>query len=393
MTTTENAFFADFDVKKQELKTLSRVHFEGVTIQHSHSSDTLAVFGGNAGELIILIFRTGRHYLVTARLPEGRHFKFLQILDRNNHILASDNLGNSFIISISPKYIKKTAFDVSPNLIPDFFTVTHLKLPLHARPVLATYTTPACFLDKQGRLYPLSLPSDPLDQPVHSFDFLNYLKSHNFEHKRSLLSLQHSPSLSAQLHHLPSPLAVPSVLSGLPGPLGVFAARGNVGVVNSLCLGVFSEKEWAGKARGRREVGREVVPQVKIALKLLQQRPKEINLPVLPEPSQSPSSKSVPINPNRTFQDMARLVTEIDNLNTVFHKKVSNGTNNTLLVTQEEMDNIIKEVARKHSASRQQRGILRTSNRYAMNPRAGAQPTIRQQRERTFRINSRSFAL
>lgn len=177
---------------------MTSIRLENLQIITSDMSETLSVYGGSLGELVIFIFRQHRHYIIYAKFEETNPIRLAKILGKNNHILLVDNEGSSFLISISDEYLKRSSFEFTIAKQRDFFRVRRIvsekgnikvawvcegkAVSQDIKNVYSKY-----LFDDEGNIYSMVLEEDYQAELVSANDMASYLRTHNFEFKTSTL--------------------------------------------------------------------------------------------------------------------------------------------------------------------------------------------------------------
>lgn len=194
-----------YDHSKKKLEKVTKISFEGTTIQQAHMSECLIVLVTTNGYLVVIFFKPHKHYMMTAKLGEGISVKVLEILGVNNHIFLHDSANKSFLISINEEYSKRSALDFVATHKDDLFIVTELTFqqeepkPVQIVSILKGSTKKPkglikYLLDSEGKVYFLNVPSTE-EFMIETAALQNYLRSHNFEYKSIFLPSSRCHSL------------------------------------------------------------------------------------------------------------------------------------------------------------------------------------------------------
>lgn len=208
-----------YDYNKKAMEDISKVGFEGSQVLLAHMKESLVVMTTNTGYLVLIIFKPHRHYLVTAKLPDGITVKILEVLGSSNHIFYHDSEGRSLLISIKKTYSKLTNLDFSIASKEDYFEVQKLVFEQEVpKKVRFTSVIPGSaqtsggivryILDIEGNIYTIKLP-DTTDATVAANDLENYLRSHHFEYKNIYLPSSRCEPLEVMMRSVSKKLEVP----------------------------------------------------------------------------------------------------------------------------------------------------------------------------------------
>lgn len=198
-----------FDYRKKSIEVVTKVGFDGSQIMKAHMKDSLIVMATSTGYLVFILFKSHRHYLVTAKLADGVSVKLLEVIGSNNHVLYHDSQDNTLLISIKEEYSKRATLDFSISTQADFFIVRRLIFEQEVPKTVkfssilegshkSTSGIIRYLLDEEGNLYILKLP-DTTDSKVAGEDLENYLRSHHFEYKHIYLPSSTCESLEQML--------------------------------------------------------------------------------------------------------------------------------------------------------------------------------------------------
>ena len=171
--------------------------------------DNLAVFATSSNDLIFFIFKPYKHYVASAKLEEGSTVKLLRILGNGNHVFVTDQSNNSFIISINQEYAKKPSYEFSIAKRQDFFKVTRLLPQSTNEKIKFSHFVEGDYFptddlisnlvfDKEGSIYSIAVDSKP-GCSIEVTDLQNYMRSHSFEYKSSVLAGTRCPYLESDL--------------------------------------------------------------------------------------------------------------------------------------------------------------------------------------------------
>lgn len=195
---------------------------EGLAIATADICRTLAVCVTLTGEVLLILFKQHKHYIVFFKLEEPFNIRQVKILGQMNHILFVDSGECSFILSIEEKYLSKPSFDFNICNSKDFFRVSKLKHKLedawetsqigllvegamehdeNHQSEISDWQTTRLFFDQTGNLHTFNIVegSDSRQKAVGLYELQNYLKSHKFEYKMSALSSYRSTVLENQI--------------------------------------------------------------------------------------------------------------------------------------------------------------------------------------------------
>lgn len=201
---------------------VSQFMIEGMAIATGDICRTLAVCVTLTGEVLLVLFKQHKHYVVFFKLDEPFNIRQVKILGQTNHIMFVDSGDLSFILSIEEKYLVKPSFDFNICNTKDFFRVNKLKhkfedvwdtSPIglliegsiqqteHQDSEVTPLHTTKLFFDQAGNLHAFQLLEslDSYQKAVGLYELQNYLKSHKFEYKLSGLASYRSGVLENQI--------------------------------------------------------------------------------------------------------------------------------------------------------------------------------------------------
>jgi hypothetical protein len=198
---------------------------EGLVLVASDICRTMAVSITLSGEVLLILFKQHKHYTVFFKLEEPTNIKQVKILGVTNHILFVDSAQQSFILSIEEKYLLKNSFDFNIATCKDFFRIRKIgvkfgggfddvligslvdgQIESDILPSSSEVEITKFMFDPVGNLLKFKLKEslDGRNKSVGLYELLNYLKSHNFEYKLSVLSSYRSIQLESQIRNVMS---------------------------------------------------------------------------------------------------------------------------------------------------------------------------------------------